>query len=72
MDSTGIKFPSDGEWHTRKHGPQGRRQWSKVHLAMDMASSDIRAVEFTHSSDGDSPVLPELLCQIPQTSRSAL
>ena len=37
-----------------------------MHLAMDTATSDIRAVEFTPSSDGDSPVLPELLDQIPQ------
>ena len=37
-----------------------------MHLAMDTATSDIRAVEFTPSSDGDSPVLPELLDQIPE------
>ena len=66
VDSTGIKFLGDGEWQARKHGPQGRRQWRKVHLAMDTATSDIRAVEFTPSSDGDSPILPELLCQIPK------
>ena len=66
VDSTGIKFRGDGEWQARKHGIQGRRQWRKVHLAMDTATSDIRAVEFTPSSDGDSPVLPELLDQIPE------
>jgi hypothetical protein len=33
---------------------------------MDTATSDICAVEFTPSSDGDSPVLPELLDQIPE------
>ena len=32
---------------------------------MDTSTSDIRAVEFTPSSDGDSQVLPELLDQIP-------
>lgn len=64
VDSTGIKFLGDGEWHVRKHGVQGPRQWRKVHLAMETATSDIRAVEFTPSSDGDSPVLPELLEQI--------
>ena len=26
VDSTGIKFPGDGEWQARKHGIQGRRQ----------------------------------------------
>ena len=31
---------------------------------MDTAASDIRAVEFTPSSDGDSPVLPELTDQV--------
>lgn len=66
VDSTGIKFLGDGEWQARKHGVQGRRQWRKVHLAMDTATSDIRAGEFTPSSDGDSPVLPELLGQIPE------
>ena len=66
VDSTGIKFLGDGEWQARKHGVQGRRQWRKVHLAMDTATSDIRAVEFTPSREGDSPVLPDLLEQIPQ------
>ncbi len=33
---------------------------------MDTANSDIRAVDFTPSCDGDSPVLPELLNQIPE------
>jgi Transposase DDE domain len=38
----------------------------EVHLVMDTATSDIRTVEFTPSSDCDSPVLPELLNQIPE------
>jgi len=66
VDSTGIKFLGGGEWQARKHGVQDRRQWRKVHLAMDTATSGIRAVEFTPSSDGDSPVLPDLLAQIPE------
>ena len=65
VDSTGIKFLGDGEWLARKHGTHRRRQYRKVHLAMDTATGDIRAVEFTSSREGDSPVLPELLAQIP-------
>ena len=49
---------------------------------MDTATSDIRAVEFTPSSDGDSPVLPpccpraapvlpDLLDQIPDGEKIA-
>ena len=51
VDSTGIRFLGDGEWQARKHGVQGRRQGRKVHLAMATATSDIRAGEFTPSSD---------------------
>ena len=65
VDSTGIKFIGDGEWQARKHCVQGRRQWRKVHLAIDTATSDFRAVEFTPSSDGDNPVFLELPDQIP-------
>jgi hypothetical protein len=65
VDSTGIKFLGDGEWLARKHGTHRRRQYCKVHLAMDTATGDIRAVEFTSNDHGDSPVLPHLLDQIP-------
>ena len=65
VDSTGVKVRGDGEWQVRKHGSGRRRQWRKVHLAMDTATGDIRAVEFTSSREGDSPVLPDLLAQIP-------
>jgi hypothetical protein len=36
-----------------------------VHLATDTSTADIRAVDVTPSRDGDSPVLPDLLSQIP-------
>ncbi|WP_370159496.1 IS5 family transposase [Limimaricola soesokkakensis] len=65
IDSTGIKFRGDGEWLARKHGPSRRRQWRKVHIAMDVGTGDVRAVEFTSSRQGDSPLLPDLLAQIP-------
>ncbi|BAQ70394.1 transposase [Rhodovulum sulfidophilum] len=65
IDSTGIKFRGDGERLARKHGASRRRQWRKVHLAMDAGTEDVRAVEFTSSRQGDSPLLPELLSQIP-------
>lgn len=34
---------------------------------MDTTTGDIRAVEFTSSRQGDSPILPELLSQVPVT-----
>lgn len=60
VDSTGSNFLGDGEWQAREHGTQGSRQslpggqlpaaaerGRKVHLAMETATSDIRAVEFS-------------------------
>jgi hypothetical protein len=65
VDSTGVKMRGEGEWQVRKHGHSRRRQWRKVHLAMDVATGDICGVEFTSSQIGDSPALPDLLAQIP-------
>jgi len=61
-----ITCPLPHDQLVQLHGVQGRRQWRKVHLAMDTATSDIRAVEFASSSDGDSPILPDLRDQIPE------
>ncbi|TNC59042.1 hypothetical protein FHG71_23165, partial [Rubellimicrobium roseum] len=51
----------EGEWQGRRQGPGRRREWRKVHLALDAAKGDIRAVEATPSREGDSPVPPDLL-----------
>ncbi len=65
VDSTGIKMLGEGEWKTKKHGADYRRQWRKVHLGIDAATLEIRAMEVTDNSIGDAPVLPDLLDQIP-------
>ncbi|MBB6132652.1 hypothetical protein HD842_000763 [Massilia aurea] len=33
VDSTGIKMLGEGEWKTKKHGADYRRQWRKATLA---------------------------------------
>ncbi|EYD78391.1 Mobile element protein [Rubellimicrobium mesophilum DSM 19309] len=58
VDSTGVKMRGEGEWQVRKHGHSRRRQWRKVHLAIDLATGDIRGVEFTSSQTGDSRCCP--------------
>jgi hypothetical protein len=65
VDSTGIKMLGEGEWKTKKHGAEYRRQWRKVHLGIDAETMEIRAIEITDNSIGDAPMLPELLGQIP-------
>ncbi len=34
MDSTGMKFLGEGEWNRKKHGPEYRRQWRKLHIGI--------------------------------------
>ncbi|QJE03650.1 IS5 family transposase (plasmid) [Massilia forsythiae] len=65
VDSTGIKMLGEGEWKTKKHGADYRRQWRKVHLGIDAATLEIRAIEVTDNATGDAPILPCLLGQIP-------
>lgn len=65
VDSTGVKFLGEGEWKRKKHGPEYRREWRKVHLSIDVQTLEIRAVEVTSNAIGAAPMLPELLAQIP-------
>jgi hypothetical protein len=64
VDSTGVKFLGEGEWKRKKHGPEYRREWRKVHLGIDAQTLEIRAIEVTSNAIGDAPMLPELLAQI--------
>jgi Transposase DDE domain len=64
VDSTGIKMLGEGEWKTKKHGADYRRQWRKVHLGIDATTLEIRAIEVTDNATGDAPMLPHLLEQI--------
>ena len=67
VDSTGVKMLGEGEWKTKKHGTDYRRQWRKVHLGIDAETLEIRAIEVTSNAVGDAPMLESLLEQIPPT-----
>jgi len=69
IDSTGVKMLGEGEWKTKKHGAEYRRQWRKVHLGIDAETLEIRAIEVTSNRLGDAQVLPDLLNQIPRDER---
>lgn len=65
VDSTGIKFLGEGEWKCKKHGPQRRRQWRKLHIGIDSQTLQVRAICVTSNNMTDAAVLPQLLEQIP-------
>ena len=50
VDSTGIKFLGEGEWKCKKHGPERRRQWRKLHIGIDAQTLQIRAICVTSNN----------------------
>ena len=66
VDSTGLKFLGEGEWKRKKHQPEYRRQWRKLHIGIDTETLQIRAVQLTTNNVNDSQVLGDLLDQIPK------
>ena len=65
IDSAGLKFLGEGEWKRKKHQPEYRRQWRKLHIGIDARTLQIRAVQLTTNNVSDSQVLGDLLDQIP-------
>ena len=61
-----MKFLAKGEWKRKKHGPEYRRQWRKLHMGIDAKILQIRAVQLTTNNVSDSQVPSDLLNQIPQ------
>ena len=61
-----MKFLGEGEWKRKKHQPEYRRQWRKLHIGIDAKTLQIRAVQLTTNNVSDSQVLGDLLDQIPQ------
>lgn len=61
-----MKFLGEGEWKRKKHQPEYRRQWRKLHIGIDAETLQIRAIQLTTNNVGDSQVLGDLLNQIHQ------
>jgi len=58
VDSTGIKMLGEGEWKTKKHGADYRRQWRQVHLGIDATTLEIRAIEVTRFGTPTTVAMP--------------
>ncbi len=57
IDSTGLKFLGEGEWKRKKHQPEYRRQWRKLHIGIDSETLQICAVQLTTNNVSDSQAL---------------
>lgn len=64
IDSTGLQIYGAGQWLDEKHGAKSRRNWRKLHLALDADSGDIIAHAMTDQDAGDASQIEPLLVQI--------
>ncbi len=60
-----ASFLGEGEWKCKKHGPERRRQWRKLHIGIDAQTLQIRAITVTSNNVSDAAVIPDLLGQLP-------
>jgi hypothetical protein len=63
-DSTGLKVYGAGQWLQEKHGAKSRRNWRKLHLAVDADSGRIVAHTLTDQDTDDPSQVAPLLDQI--------
>ncbi len=64
VDSTGLKVYGAGQWLEEKHGARSRRNWRKLHLAVDANSGEIIAHRLTDQNTDDPSQVEPLLSQI--------
>ncbi|HID7510734.1 TPA: IS5 family transposase [Enterobacter hormaechei] len=63
IDSTGLKVYGAGQWLEEKHGVRARRDWRKLHLAVDADNFSIVAHTLTDSHTDDPSQEGPLLSQ---------
>jgi hypothetical protein len=66
IDSTGLKVFGAGEWLLEEHGQKSRRNWRKLHLAVDADTGQIVASILPEQDVDDPSQVGPLLDQIEQ------
>jgi len=64
IDSTGLQVYGAGQWLEAKHGAKSRREWRKLHLAVDADNGMIVAQTLTDQDIDDPSQVGPLLDQI--------
>lgn len=64
VDSTGLKIFGEGEWKVRQHGYVKRREWRKLHLAVNMKNQEIESFALTEPDVQDGVMLSNLIDEI--------
>jgi len=61
VDATGLKVYGEGEWKVKKHGAGRRRQWRKLHLAVDEETQEVLFADLTDEYTSDTQFVPEIM-----------
>jgi transposase len=64
IDSTGLQVYGAGQWLAAKHGAKSRREWRKLHLAVDADNGMIVARTLTDQDADDPSQVAPLLDQV--------
>ena len=67
LDATGLNIHGQAEWNRKKHAQKARREWVKMHLAIDNDSMQIIAVEST-AADVHNCEANQLIDSIPRSN----
>jgi hypothetical protein len=61
VDATGLKVYGEGGWKVKKHGAGRRREWRKLHLAVDEETQEILFADLTDDYTSDTKFVPEIM-----------
>jgi hypothetical protein len=61
IDSTGIKITNRGQWMDEKWNVQNRKGFLKIHVAVDIKTKEILALEVTDEKVHDGKILKKLV-----------
>lgn len=61
IDSTGIKVTNRGQWMAEKWNTQNKKGYLKIHVAVDIKTKEILALEVTDERVHDGKILKELV-----------
>ena len=72
IDATGIKVYGEGEWKVKIHGASKRRQWIKLHAAVDEQTQEIIQFEVTSSGKADCEIGPKIIEKLPNSVETVI
>jgi len=70
IDSTGIKVTNRGQWMSEKWNKQNKRGYLKIHVAVDIKTKEILALEVTDEKIHDGKMLRKLVNHVLDSSNS--